>query len=662
MADDERRRRRRRRMDLDLYLGLPRSPRRPTLDLGSDLSLSSLPHLSNTTASSSTSASEEMMDMSSSNIPRALFTPRPSLPPPPSPPPLPPPPPLPASNIADDVDNPRHQEHHAYLPSPMIPVPGFAPISSPDDDNSDGPIEIEDPESSPPPPPLRAAATRSSYVPRSPYYFPPRTWSYIPLDSDETDDPISVRPITRSYRQRLLDVSPAYAPPPSPPYSPPSPSYVRPTPTSEWLGRDDESSSHWDRLESPEFRFRRLIESNHRLRVRRFRSSLPYPRAGLLSYARASSPEPEQLMMDIMNSQRSLERNGKHKAHAGNTASESSEEGKEEVNISAANFECNICLDMAEDPVVTSCGHLFCWPCLYQWLHVHSDHKECPVCKGEVTECNVTPIYGRGSSGASDGKKLAENGESGLKIPPRPSGNRLESLRQQFHPIPRRFTEGMVTSWRQSMNIRIHNRNRFEAHREPSVPGLTGEQIALLNRVRADYREVLDSVPGAEDPRIPRENDAVPQSSIAGSLTGGQAAFGNRMRAGFMGEDLHAGRGPEAEDTRMSRESTAVPVGNSTATHFRGGIGLRRRQSIYDLAAADGVVASVGADTGRAIGSSNQYGASTSSLDPWIDEQWYSVPSTSAADQASASSTAAMIHGDVGHPDGSVEPNSRGSV
>ncbi len=30
-----------------------------------------------------------------------------------------------------------------------------------------------------------------------------------------------------------------------------------------------------------------------------------------------------------------------------------------------SNFECTICMDIAKEPVVTKCGHLFCWPCIY---------------------------------------------------------------------------------------------------------------------------------------------------------------------------------------------------------------------------------------------------------------------------------------------------------
>ncbi|XP_030452952.1 uncharacterized protein LOC115674635 [Syzygium oleosum] len=90
-------------------------------------------------------------------------------------------------------------------------------------------------------------------------------------------------------------------------------------------------------------------------------------------------------------------------------------------------FDCNICLELARDPVVTCCGHLFCWPCLYRWLQLHADIKECPVCKGEVTFKNVTPIYGRGNN-------IHEPEEDPtLKIPVRPHARRVESLRQTIH-------------------------------------------------------------------------------------------------------------------------------------------------------------------------------------------------------------------------------------
>ena len=32
----------------------------------------------------------------------------------------------------------------------------------------------------------------------------------------------------------------------------------------------------------------------------------------------------------------------------------------------ASAFECNICLSLSREPVVTLCGHLYCWPCLYR--------------------------------------------------------------------------------------------------------------------------------------------------------------------------------------------------------------------------------------------------------------------------------------------------------
>ena len=58
-------------------------------------------------------------------------------------------------------------------------------------------------------------------------------------------------------------------------------------------------------------------------------------------------------------------------------------------------FECNICFDIATEPVVTLCGHMYCWPCLYRWLAPPLGRTHCPVCKGLVDATKVIPLYGR---------------------------------------------------------------------------------------------------------------------------------------------------------------------------------------------------------------------------------------------------------------------------
>lgn len=86
-------------------------------------------------------------------------------------------------------------------------------------------------------------------------------------------------------------------------------------------------------------------------------------------------------------------------------------------------FECNICFELAEDPVVTLCGHLYCWPCLYQWLQMHSRSHECPVCKALIQEEKLVPIFGRGKLSLDPrSRSIPEVG-----IPHRPAGQRPET-------------------------------------------------------------------------------------------------------------------------------------------------------------------------------------------------------------------------------------------
>ncbi|XP_057432618.1 uncharacterized protein LOC130725396 [Lotus japonicus] len=125
---------------------------------------------------------------------------------------------------------------------------------------------------------------------------------------------------------------------------------------------------------------------------------------------------------------------GALQAGEGGVATETSKE-KDDVAKGSCNgrdlFKCYICFDVANDPIVTSCGHLFCWPCIYQWLNVQSNSNKCPVCKGKVNVKNVTPIYGGGNN-----SHVSEAKDSDPKIPARPQGRRANNLNQTFERDP----------------------------------------------------------------------------------------------------------------------------------------------------------------------------------------------------------------------------------
>lgn len=104
-------------------------------------------------------------------------------------------------------------------------------------------------------------------------------------------------------------------------------------------------------------------------------------------------------------------------------------EGGKNYNDESGFFDCNICLCLAKEPVVTCCGHLFCWPCIYRWLQHHSIANECPVCKGRVTVKHIIPIYGPSPN------TLESDVDLHMKIPPRPKARRVERLSQLIQRI-----------------------------------------------------------------------------------------------------------------------------------------------------------------------------------------------------------------------------------
>ncbi|KAE8706222.1 hypothetical protein F3Y22_tig00110403pilonHSYRG00216 [Hibiscus syriacus] len=100
----------------------------------------------------------------------------------------------------------------------------------------------------------------------------------------------------------------------------------------------------------------------------------------------------------------------------------------------STSFNCNICLDTVQDPVVTLCGHIYCWPCIYKWLQLQSNSTEnqapkqpqCPVCKADVSDSTLVPLYGRGQT--SKGSKSMVS-QLGVAIPKRPLGPDLGTPR-----------------------------------------------------------------------------------------------------------------------------------------------------------------------------------------------------------------------------------------
>lgn len=72
--------------------------------------------------------------------------------------------------------------------------------------------------------------------------------------------------------------------------------------------------------------------------------------------------------------------------------------------------------------MVTLCGHLYCWPCLYRWLQVQNHSRTCPVCKAGVDRDKVIPIYGRG--GNEDPRGKSKGGAEVVDVPSRPAGQR----------------------------------------------------------------------------------------------------------------------------------------------------------------------------------------------------------------------------------------------
>ncbi|KAM3139746.1 E3 ubiquitin-protein ligase rnf5 [Paramecium bursaria] len=93
---------------------------------------------------------------------------------------------------------------------------------------------------------------------------------------------------------------------------------------------------------------------------------------------------------------------------------------EEDVKMLDSPFECNICLDIASEPMLTTCGHLYCWPCIYSWLNSNQEFLTCPVCKNGCSRQSLIPLYS---------KQEVVKKQRDPNIPSRPKPGRSEPIR-----------------------------------------------------------------------------------------------------------------------------------------------------------------------------------------------------------------------------------------
>ena len=91
-------------------------------------------------------------------------------------------------------------------------------------------------------------------------------------------------------------------------------------------------------------------------------------------------------------------------------------------------------METAKEPVVTKCGHLFCWPCIYKWLYAKQEKAQCPNCKNPISSKDLIPLYGKGDNAKRNCDVPRPNAGRNKEPEPQPTSN--FNFHMGFGPFP----------------------------------------------------------------------------------------------------------------------------------------------------------------------------------------------------------------------------------
>lgn len=140
--------------------------------------------------------------------------------------------------------------------------------------------------------------------------------------------------------------------------------------------------------------------------------------------ARTEIPDTSKPMSGASTTETNINQNESSKTGKDNKNEDKNKQCEEDMGDEK--WKCPICLESLQQPVVTHCGHVFCWPCISEWLRRSSS---CPVCHGALNANQLIPIYGQGS-------------EANTSVPPPPRPEYHEATNRRFPAF--NFTNGFT--------------------------------------------------------------------------------------------------------------------------------------------------------------------------------------------------------------------------